>query len=572
MKNIIFCFLIFSAFCNLVNAQKELWSVNSGDQYVNPSSYYGNITKYDINGENPVIMHEFDSIHGYAPTGKLFLASNGKLYGTTNKGGIPAPEGAVATPGVLFEYDMIFDQYRVVHYFEFDDNGRVPNIGVIEPVPGQLYGATQYRIYKYDLASGSMIFSNSLPFSTIIYGGLMKASNGNLYGTSAAGNCFGEVPPRPMLGNILKYNITTNHLSFAYSIYCDPSDGAFPNTELIEISPGKLLGTTRGGGIHMGTDPHLRGGTLYEFDTNTNAFTKKVDFNYATTGVFPLNLMKGDNDKIYGLCEAEGAPQLCNPDYNFGTLYEYTPSTNLLEIKQNFNFCNGNTVRYPSTLMRTSNGYFMGTIPGGGLFKYDAIQNRITMPNYTSSNINLYNAANLIEICRKPSYHFFDVNTFDTCAGGTFTYDIQNTNATTYQWLKDGNNVPNQTTGILNLSNLAPSDAGNYTCLMTNECGTTTTMVLHLTVNCLGTATFADLDKSIKLYPNPTKDILNIKLPENITITINNIKIANSLGQIIREQKTQNNPTIDVGQLQNGIYFITLTTNYGNWNGKFVKE
>jgi len=97
-------------------------------------------------------------------------------------------------------------------------------------------------------------------------------------------------------------------------------------------------------------------------------------------------------------------------------------------------------------------------------------------------------------------------------------------------------------------------------------------MALHLTVNCLGTNTLADLDQSIKLYPNPTKDILNIKLPENIGVAISSIEIANSLGQVVKEQKTQNIHTIDVSQLQTGMYFICLTTHYGNWKGKFVKE
>ena len=125
---------------------------------------------------------------------------------------------------------------------------------------------------------------------------------------------------------------------------------------------------------------------------------------------------------------------------------------------------------------------------------------------------------------------------------------------------------------VLSLTNVTATDAGDYSCIMNNECGMTTTMPLHLTVNCLGTNTIAKLDKSIQLYPNPTKDILNIRLPENIEVMISSIKIANSLGQVVREQKVRNIHAIDVSQLQTGMYFICLTTNYGNWNGKFVKQ
>ena len=265
-----------------------------------------------------------------------------------------------------------------------------------------------------------------------------------------------------------------------------------------------------------------------------------------------------------------------------GTLYEYTPETNAIVVKQYFGLNSFNTstnlnnfVRFPTSLIKTSLGTFIGTIPNGALFKWNADTNTITLPDYINVDPNLINAnntANLIEICRKPAYHFFDVATFDACVGGTFDYDIQNTNATSYQWQKNNVNVIGQTTGILNLTNLQSTDAGSYTCVMTNECGTTTTMVLQLTVSCLGTTTVASLEKAIKLYPNPTKNSLNIKLPENIEISVNNIKIANALRQIVLEQNSENTTSIDVSNLQTGIYIVSLQTNYGNWKGKFVKE
>jgi hypothetical protein len=40
----------------------------------------------------------------------------------------------------------------------------------------------------------------------------------------------------------------------------------------------------------------------------------------------------------------------------------------------------------------------------------------------------------------------------------------------------------------------------------------------------------------------------------------------------VLKQKAQNSTTVDTSNLQPGIYFISLTTNYGVWNGKFVKE
>ena len=95
-------------------AQKELWGVNN-DTYVPLSGavYYGNITKYDINGQNPEKMHEFNSIDGSNPNCKLFLASNGKIYGTT----LDVVSNTPFSYSVFFEYDPILNKYRTISNF-----------------------------------------------------------------------------------------------------------------------------------------------------------------------------------------------------------------------------------------------------------------------------------------------------------------------------------------------------------------------------------------------------------------------------------------------------------------------
>ncbi len=577
--NILFLLLFITS-----NAQKELWGVNTGSEYsVNdPAAYFGNITKYDINGENPVIMHEFNLIHGAIPKGRLFLASNGKLYGTTLYGGNFLFNGAQNVySGVLFEYDLILNKYTVLHYFDLNnlDEGYNPYVGVIEPTPGVLVGATLNRILKYDIASQQITFSNIIPVNNI-YNELMMASNGSIYGTSSIGNCSSTIANEPNQGTIFRYNLGTNTVTTLFTYSCSGNNGTAP-TRLVEISPGILLGTNLVGGIHTMTNPGLTGGTIFQFNLNTNVFTTKKDFDYSLHGVMPINLVPGDNGKIYGLCQEGGIPP-GNTSTNLsdfrGTLYEYTPATNAIVVKQYFGLNSFNTptnlnnfVLYPTSLIKTSLGTFIGTIPNGGLFRWDAGTNTITLPNSLGAPNNSFNNANLIEICRKPSYHEFTPDTFAPATGSTFTYDIQNTNATTYVWKKDNVVLPAQTTAVLNLPNISQVDSGVYTCTMTNECGTTVTMNLFINVDNLSIS-FDDYFKNkIKLYPNPTQNNLNIELPKNIDVTIKTIKIANSLGQLVSEQNITNT-TIDVSQLQTGMYFITLETNYGNWNGKFVKE
>ena len=124
---------------------------------------------------------------------------------------------------------------------------------------------------------------------------------------------------------------------------------------------------------------------------------------------------------------------------------------------------------------------------------------------------------------------------------------------------------------MLTINNLIASDTGVYTCTMTNECGTTTTMNLNVNVNCLDNETFVNDKNKIILYPNPAKNTISIHLPENETYEVKEIAIANILGQkVIGDIKNTKN--IDVSSLQKGIYILQLKTNKGDWNGKFVKE
>ncbi len=581
-KNILLSIFTLASFL-FANAQKELWGVNTGEEY--SIGYYGNITKYDINGENPVIMHEFDSINGYRPKGRLFLASNGKLYGTTLNGGNTSPLGSNTTAGVLFEYDLILNKYRVVKYFDYNpielanlnSFATNPQIGVLEPIIGQLYGATLNRVYKYDTTTENTTFSNALPDNLLnITSEFIKASDGNLYSTAGYAICPTFPSSSLWNGCIIKFNTTTNNLSIAHVLSCDTGlEGNYPNG-IIEINPGLLLGTTRSGGVHVQQfgQPINPAGILFEYNINTNLFTKKLDFNGLTIGGTPNSLINGNNGKIYGLCEEGGIPlgnTNTDPTYFRGTLYEYTPTTNTIEVKQYFGTTLGNYVRYPTSLMRTSNGYFMGTIPNGGLFGYDAVTNTIITPYSAGAPNNSFNNCNLIEICRKPSYHEITTTPFTPCVGDNFIYDIQNTNAASYVWSHDNVVLPAQTTAVLNLPSIALADSGTYTCTMTNECGTTVTMPLYVNASCLSVADIVATKNNLTLYPNPTKNILNIKLPENKNFEILKINIVNMLGQTVFSD-TKNFTKVDTSKLPIGTYEVILKTNNGDWNGRFVKE
>lgn len=70
--------------------------------------------------------------------------------------------------------------------------------------------------------------------------------------------------------------------------------------------------------------------------------------------------------------------------------------------------------------------------------------------------------------------------------GGTLTLSIIVTNATGYQWKKDGEDITSATSATYTKQSVAPSDAGSYTCVVSGEAGTSVTSdAATVTVNAL---------------------------------------------------------------------------------------
>ncbi|QYJ69201.1 M1 family aminopeptidase [Flavobacterium litorale] len=83
----------------------------------------------------------------------------------------------------------------------------------------------------------------------------------------------------------------------------------------------------------------------------------------------------------------------------------------------------------------------------------------------------------------------------------------------------------------------------------------------------LGTNQINSLD-SVRLYPNPTSDNLNVQLPQNVLLE--KAIFYNTLGQKVLE--TGNTTTWNIAQLANGVHFVTLITNKGTTQLRFIKE
>ncbi|QHJ72584.1 putative tail protein [Escherichia phage JN01] len=91
--------------------------------------------------------------------------------------------------------------------------------------------------------------------------------------------------------------------------------------------------------------------------------------------------------------------------------------------------------------------------------------------------------------------------------GGTLTLSVVASNATGYQWKKDGEDIPSATSATYTKPSVAPSDAGSYTCVVSGDGGTSVTSdAATVTVNAL---------------PVITQQPANQEITEGETLTLN---------------------------------------------------
>lgn len=76
-----------------------------------------------------------------------------------------------------------------------------------------------------------------------------------------------------------------------------------------------------------------------------------------------------------------------------------------------------------------------------------------------------------------------------------------------------------------------------------------------------------EVNNSVKIYPNPVKDILNITTIDNSEII--SVKIYDLQGKLILETTTT---SIDTNDLTSGLYFVNILTEKGRLTKKFIKE
>ena len=400
---------------------------------------YGTVFKATASGSLTAI-HSFNYEEGVNPSSTLVQGADGNFYGTAQNGGTNGGWGSIfkITPaGIL------------TPLFSFaNTNGAVPFAGLAQDSDGAFYGTTAAG-GSSATASAVPIFSwpGEPPFSgadgagTVFklaadgtftslysftggkdggncYGGLLLASDGNLYGTTENGGVYG-------LGTVFRISPDG---TLATLVNFDGYQGANPECTLMQGTDGRLYGTTQNGGANgwgaifrLSIDSPLQ---ITQQPQPQLAFAgDTVAFSVATFGSLPVS-------------------------------YQW--------LKNGTSLSDGGNV----------SGSSSRTLTLTNLSVADAAMYSVVVSNIYGA---VTSAGARLEVVFSPPYVISGLEAQTVLVGATATFSVEAAgDALTFQWqengtnLMDGGHISGSTTPTLTLVSVTSGSAGTYSVIVSN--------------------------------------------------------------------------------------------------------
>lgn len=319
----------------------------------------GALIEYDPVADTCIKRHDFESSTGSHPWGRLISLPNGKLYGTAQEG------GSINSSGVLFEFETSTLTYTVIHNFG-SSAGHYP-LPYLTFSNGRIYGMTDGggansngTIWSVDTSSFSLTVEYDFPAGAGLhqYGELAVGSNGTFYGFAVQNSG---------LLSLFSYNVNSQVAVNLIDFELTP-DGGYPSGG-VTLANSKLYGLTSHGGVN-----NL--GVLYDFDPATGNYNKVVDFDGTSNGSKASGtLLLATNNFLYGTTTNGG-------NNNEGIFFSLDPSTNVFTKIIDFNSTSTGAIPNGSPI-QAANGKIYGTTNQGGvnnkgvIYEYDIISNTL---------------------------------------------------------------------------------------------------------------------------------------------------------------------------------------------------
>ena len=260
----------------------------------------------------------------------LVQASDGNFYGTTLSGGANTCLGGFVGCGSIFEITPDGVERVLYSFGASASDGWGPN-GLVSASDGNLYGTTasggvygagtMFRLTPEGTETVLYSFGASIADGATPQGQLILASDGNFYGTTASGgsNYCPQIPGNSNnCGTVFK--ITPAGIeTILHSFGGSAADGVEPNGSVIQASDGNFYGTTSGGGANtcLGAGPvgdTHNCGTVFKI---TPDGIETVFYSFGASdadGIDPLGqLIQASDGNLYGTTAAGGGLPCHNP-------------------------------------------------------------------------------------------------------------------------------------------------------------------------------------------------------------------------------------------------------------------
>jgi len=310
-----------------------------------------------------------DCTDGSLPEAGLIQAGDGNFYGTTTNGG--AHEG-----GTIFRITPS-GALTTLYSFCSESNctdGLQPKAGLIQATDGKLYGTTEQGgvddCSLVSLGCGTVFAITLTGALTTVYSfcpqygcydgsapeaGLLQGTDGNFYGTTAAGGGYGHNGS----GSGTVFKLTSGGMLTTLYSFCSRencADGSGPNG-LVQAASGNFYGTTSEGGDDKGCFDGC--GIVFKI-TSTGVLNMLHKFqgssNGANSGAYPYaGLVVGTDGSFWGTTGYGG-------EWDDGVAFKITPNGTLNFYSIDPTYGDGPV----APLVQDTNGNFYGTNSHGG--------------------------------------------------------------------------------------------------------------------------------------------------------------------------------------------------------------
>ncbi len=330
---------------------------------------------YHYDSPNTLTL-DYDFTDEY-PLGDLILGSYNKLYGTCGSGG-------ANEMGYIFSYDLNTGLNDLYDFEGYDIGGGT----LIQATDGLLYGygsggdvdCNCGEIFSFDPSNNNFTNLYNITYSDNIgfNGKLLQANNGKFYGVGGGGNSG--------FGVIFTFDPLLHAITILHDF--DSTHGSSPRYLFQASTDSLLYGMTLVGGPS-------NVGVMYSFNINNNNYTVLYNFVLNSHGIYPWGgLIQASNDSIYGMTSDGGI--------GYGNIFAYKIGDNANKNDRSFT----SSGKYPcGTLLIASDGKMYGTTGAndgnnyGTIFQYNPSTTNLAYEiTFNGSDINGASST-LIEVC-----------------------------------------------------------------------------------------------------------------------------------------------------------------------------